>query len=345
MSSKRDPSSSSSPSGGPSRPPLVAVAAVGGQAAAAKAPVQWTRWRRRCRACARLAVSTRTFRRLALANAVMLRRDRRVRRDGAADRLGPRLRALAGLPRRAIRSRERLPLATSSSRTGSSRASRSSSRFATWLASLLAPAAKRWLRWVAGLAFLGTLPAGAARRDHRLLQAEPLARRHALPALDRASSASACWSRSRRGTSAASAGAGGAPRARARRRRSPAAPSSSRGISPTAAGPHSGSVEVPRVWSFQPAVYVHVRATAVFGIAFAAARSPAAGAGAAASARRPRRCSALLVAQMIVGEIQYRTRLPLVARDPPRHARGDRLGGDGRGVATWPPAGGRSRMG
>src|SRR6478752_6501440 len=34
----------------------------------------------------------------------------------------------------------------------------------------------------------------------------------------------------------------------------------------TAAGPHPGSTVVRRLWSFQPAVYWHVRATAVFGI-------------------------------------------------------------------------------
>ena len=37
----------------------------------------------------------------------------------------------------------------------------------------------------------------------------------------------------------------------------------------TAAGPHPGSTVVRRLWSFEPAVYWHVRATAVFGISFA----------------------------------------------------------------------------
>ncbi len=37
----------------------------------------------------------------------------------------------------------------------------------------------------------------------------------------------------------------------------------------TAAGPHPGSTVVRRLWSFQPAVYWHVRATAVFGVSFA----------------------------------------------------------------------------
>ena len=77
----------------------------------------------------------------------------------------------------------------------------------------------------------------------------------------------------------------------------------------TAAGPHPGSTVVRRLWSFQPAVYWHVRATAVFGIAFALLlvwlfRN-----------RAPQRrwafvlLGALLV-QMIVGETQYRTHLP-----------------------------------
>ena len=37
----------------------------------------------------------------------------------------------------------------------------------------------------------------------------------------------------------------------------------------TAAGPHPGSTVVRRLWSFEPAVYWHVRATAVFGLSFA----------------------------------------------------------------------------
>jgi cytochrome c oxidase assembly protein subunit 15 len=77
----------------------------------------------------------------------------------------------------------------------------------------------------------------------------------------------------------------------------------------TAAGPHAGSVLVRRLWSFQPAVYWHVRATAVFGITFAAllvwlvrARSR--------HVRGALGVLAVLGVQMIVGEIQYRTKLP-----------------------------------
>ena len=51
-----------------------------------------------------------------------------------------------------------------------------------WIATLLYPRAPRWVRWVAGLAFVGTFAAGAARCDHGALQAQPAARRHALPA-------------------------------------------------------------------------------------------------------------------------------------------------------------------
>jgi len=77
----------------------------------------------------------------------------------------------------------------------------------------------------------------------------------------------------------------------------------------TAAGPHAGSILVRRVWSFQPAVYWHVRATAVFGITFALllvwlvrTRSR--------HLRGALLVFAVLAVQMIVGEIQYRTKLP-----------------------------------
>jgi cytochrome c oxidase assembly protein subunit 15 len=77
----------------------------------------------------------------------------------------------------------------------------------------------------------------------------------------------------------------------------------------TAAGPHPGSVVVRRLWSFHPAVYVHVRATAVFGVTFALLlvwlvrnRSR--------HLRPALVVLGLLAAQMIVGEVQYRTHLP-----------------------------------
>jgi cytochrome c oxidase assembly protein subunit 15 len=81
------------------------------------------------------------------------------------------------------------------------------------------------------------------------------------------------------------------------------------GTMATAAGPHSGSIAVPRVWSFRPAVWLHVRATAVFGISFALLL--------VWLWRRHLRqlrpallVLGVLAVQMAVGEIQYRTKLP-----------------------------------
>ena len=77
----------------------------------------------------------------------------------------------------------------------------------------------------------------------------------------------------------------------------------------TAAGPHPGSTVVRRLWSFQPAVYWHVRATAVFGISFAFVllqlyrrRAP--------QVRGALVLLGLLGVQMVIGEVQYRTHLP-----------------------------------
>ncbi len=71
----------------------------------------------------------------------------------------------------------------------------------------------------------------------------------------------------------------------------------------------SGSTIVPRVWSFQSAVYWHVRATAVFGISFALLlvwllrhRAP--------QVRGALVLLGVLAVQMTIGEVQYRTSLP-----------------------------------
>jgi cytochrome c oxidase assembly protein subunit 15 len=81
------------------------------------------------------------------------------------------------------------------------------------------------------------------------------------------------------------------------------------GMLATAAGPHPGSVAVRRLGSFEPAVWLHVRATAVFGLSFAALlvwlwrrRSP--------HLRPALVVLGLLVLQMAIGETQYRTKLP-----------------------------------
>jgi cytochrome c oxidase assembly protein subunit 15 len=77
----------------------------------------------------------------------------------------------------------------------------------------------------------------------------------------------------------------------------------------TASGPHPGSAVVRRLWSFQPAVYWHVRATAVFGISFALLlvwlvrnRAP--------QVQGALVLLGLLAVQMVIGETQYRTHLP-----------------------------------
>ncbi len=82
------------------------------------------------------------------------------------------------------------------------------------------------------------------------------------------------------------------------------------GVVATAAGPHSGGTAVPRVWRLEPAVYVHVRATALFALTFAALMVWLSARG-SRHIRGALVVLGLLVVQMTVGEIQYRTHLPL----------------------------------
>jgi cytochrome c oxidase assembly protein subunit 15 len=84
------------------------------------------------------------------------------------------------------------------------------------------------------------------------------------------------------------------------------------GVFVTAAGPHPGSLDVPRLGNVADAAYVHVRATAVFGIGFAIL--------VAALIRRRREARAelrlaasvlvLLLVQMALGEYQWRSGVP-----------------------------------
>jgi cytochrome c oxidase assembly protein subunit 15 len=79
----------------------------------------------------------------------------------------------------------------------------------------------------------------------------------------------------------------------------------------TAAGPHSGGENIERFGNLKDAAYVHVRVTAAFGIAFLVSL--------AALWRLRRRLHtelvlsaavlALLVGQMVVGEVQWRNHL------------------------------------
>jgi cytochrome c oxidase assembly protein subunit 15 len=82
------------------------------------------------------------------------------------------------------------------------------------------------------------------------------------------------------------------------------------GVLSTAAGPHSGSTDVPRVWKFEPAVYVHVRATAIFGVGFLILLTWLGYRG-RGHLRAAFALLGLLAVQMVVGEVQYRTHLPL----------------------------------
>ena len=80
----------------------------------------------------------------------------------------------------------------------------------------------------------------------------------------------------------------------------------------TAAGPHSGGADIRRLGILIDSVYVHVRATAVFGILFAALlallwRRRALVPGVAKVAAV---LLAVLLVQMAVGEIQWRNALP-----------------------------------
>jgi heme a synthase len=81
----------------------------------------------------------------------------------------------------------------------------------------------------------------------------------------------------------------------------------------TAAGPHAGDPDVvDRLWRLTEAMWIHVRASAVFGIGFLALlvylwrRRP----GSDRLLRVAAGLLALLLAQMAVGEIQYRNELP-----------------------------------
>ena len=80
----------------------------------------------------------------------------------------------------------------------------------------------------------------------------------------------------------------------------------------TAAGPHSGGADIRRLGNLVDAVYVHVRATAVFGVLFSALlvvlwRRRAAVPGIVAVAGA---LLAVILVQMAIGEIQWRSALP-----------------------------------
>jgi cytochrome c oxidase assembly protein subunit 15 len=178
---------------------------------------------------------------------------------------------------------------------------------AAWIGALLLPSARRWVRVLAGATFLGTLaqaPLGAITVYYHLnpwlvlshfllsilvmalgvlvaveafgLRGEPVPPRLARLALLVGVALAALIVT---------------------------------GTLATAAGPHSGGSDVRRIGTLEPAVWLHVRAVAVFGVSFAllaiwlvVLRSR--------HLRVALVVIGLLAAEMIIGEVQYRTQLP-----------------------------------
>jgi len=177
----------------------------------------------------------------------------------------------------------------------------------TWIVALLTRSARPWVRWVAGVAFLGTAaeaPLGKITVDHNLnpwlvathfllaIVVLGLGVLVVLEAWGVRSDVVPAWIR-RTGLVLAAA----------------CAVLVVTGTLASAAGPHSGSVAVPRVWSFEPAVWLHVRATAVFAVSFVllltwVARHHL------HQLRAGLVVAGVLAVQMVIGEVQYRNELP-----------------------------------
>jgi heme a synthase len=177
-----------------------------------------------------------------------------------------------------------------------------------FVATLLYPRAPRWARWVAGLAFAGTLaqaPLGAITVHYKLnplLVGSHFLLTFVVLALGVVVALEAWQIR-------------GEPVPLRIRQLALVVGAALcvllvTGALSTAAGPHSGSIDVPRIWKLHSAVWLHVRATAVFGLAFL-------GLIALLGLRSSRHFIGALVllglflVQMVVGEVQYRTHLPI----------------------------------
>ena len=141
-----------------------------------------------------------------------------------------------------------------------------------WLGARFTPGVPRWAAPARARHVPRHARAGAARRDHRLRGAEPVARHVALPA--RARRARGGRRRRRRGRLVRARSAGARLPQPIRRGALLAAAALLAlvvtGTVSTAAGPHPGSADVERLWRLHAALYVHVRATAIFGLLFLA---------------------------------------------------------------------------
>jgi cytochrome c oxidase assembly protein subunit 15 len=186
---------------------------------------------------------------------------------------------------------------------------------ATWVLAFRTPGLDRWVRWLAGFTFLGTIaqaPLGllTIRLDlhplmvatHFLLALVVLATAMVVAieawgnAAGRVESPAPRWLRLLGLVLVAACGT-----------------LVFTGTLSTASGPHPGdSAEIERFWNLLDAVYVHVRATAAFGISFLLllvwvlrnrVRAGVLAPGAVV-------LLVLLVVQMAVGELQWRNELP-----------------------------------
>ena len=174
-------------------------------------------------------------------------------------------------------------------------------------AALLLPGAQRWVRILAGATFLGTLgqaPLGAITVYYHLnpwlvlshflvsLVVMALGVIVALEAFDVRGEPVPAWARR------VSLVIGAA-----------LAVLIVTGTLATAAGPHSGGTDVRRIGTLEPAVWLHVRAVAVFAVSFALLAV-----WLVVSRSRHLRAAlvvlGLLAVEMTIGEVQYRTRLP-----------------------------------
>ena len=257
----------------------------------------------------RLAVSEHTFRRLALLSAVMLvviigsGATVRLTGSGLGCRHWPGCQPGDFFPKKGY----------SSDIEFSNRVIASVTIFVTlaaWISALKFSGAPKWLRWLAGLTFGGTAfqaPLGAITvysglnpwvvMSHFLLSLVVLAT-GVVVALE-------AWD------------IRGAPVSPRLRQLGLVAGGAClllvfSGMVATAAGPHAGSAggqTVERLWQFHSAVWLHVRATAVFAISFLALIAFLS-ATAASYVRPALAVLGLLAVQMIVGDIQYRTKLP-----------------------------------
>ena len=254
----------------------------------------------------RFAVSTRLFRRVAVANVTMLLvvvatgATVRLTASGLGCRHWPGCQPGAPLPEKGFHSyvefSNRLVAGVTVLMT-----------LATMVATLLYPRAQRWLKWVAAGTFVGTLgqaPLGAVTvyydlnpwlvLSHFLLSMAILA----LGVLVLLEALEVRGSPIPRRVQVLSLVVGAA-----------AAVLVVSGTLATAGGPHPGSIDVRRLNTFGGAVYWHVRATAVFGIGLAVllvwlARNRS------SQLRFATLVLVVLAVQMAVGEIQYRTELP-----------------------------------